>query len=995
MSASDPIQLLRGSRAALLACEVIGWLHMAGKAHPQFVRQQARDAVVNDPSSDWPELKWADNLYARMRSIPNIGGQEIAPKTLFEKHRCRSDGVLGLLQAAHGMASGIEKNAPAAYQKQPLGETWLTTAFGDPVHNLLARRPWVLADDAWPRLEQRIGALLDGLGACIKAPDDVTAWHTWRDDAIGPDGWLREAFSATLAETRVPNNDVTLWDQSYIAAALFKAAVAGAVLTGSGFEWGNGIKQNTQWRVLTVGIGAEHYASCAVRIGDWTGTREEIHAFFDDVCRLVEIDLAIGACAYRDERVLAFTFPGQRLDKKPSLADDIADMLLRDIESLVDEQAQELDFETPPRVELSCRSTRSFIDMARELRRAREALDVPLHRPWSIRDDGSHGRHVCPVSLVRPGAPQFQEDKGKLTENDRKKVVSQACYGRRTGRRESWEQRGGDTIWITEVADENDRVALLTFSLDIEPWLDGSRVDSLRAQSVATWSAHVSLSKGVSTPTTQAELTALLQTALPKKGNESTKIRGQLLGKLSDGFEEADWPSPFYERLVVDRADAPAWDALANPERAAWLAHQLFRKNASPGRVHRFWRTTEGFFREALEELRKVASSHTNPWRTRRLGLAANASLRDGEVYAGRLPMVPDAPFEVLHRNTLGGLVTVCNLARIMKVDGAPASLLGQMFKAKGDDGTSHELVVGPAKDAPSPLGSYTPLIVLEENPERFRMLVPLSQAEACVAHVIDKWRREMARVWDRLPLRVGVVAFPRKMPFQAVIEATRNIEDGFAARDLEMWRVDQVEQREHEAAVWFVRPDGEHQLVTVPTKLADGRDDVYYPNVAVQGETPPKQHDFVAPRQGEASTVYRWAPELQPGDSVIVAPARCASVFLDTTARRFDPVEVRYLSDWQRERDIWRLVEAHAGSTSAARAVEASVREARERWADTQDGRNDAAWLPFVRATLANEWNARDAELDALVEAVRTRCLQHALSWNLHVLKRKLESKT
>src|SRR5690606_23599875 len=121
-----------------------------------------------------------------------------------------------------------------------------------------------LAPGAWSRLEEQIGALIDELAERVKAPNDVEKWIRWRESAVGRSGWLRRDFTTTLAETRIPNNDVTLWDQSFIAAALFKAAVAGAVLSGTSFEWGNCSKANTRWRVLTIGIGAEHYEARAV-----------------------------------------------------------------------------------------------------------------------------------------------------------------------------------------------------------------------------------------------------------------------------------------------------------------------------------------------------------------------------------------------------------------------------------------------------------------------------------------------------------------------------------------------------------------------------------------------------------------------------------------------------------------------------------------------------------------------------------------------------------
>lgn len=1001
MSASDLLKLLRDNRAALLVCEAIGWLHMAGKAHPDFVRQQALDAKdADDGTKKWKYQLACSALYERFPTL-SVGDNAIPVKDLFEKHADRNpaEGLLGLMQAAHGMASGIEKNhSPNSteYLKQTLANTWLTTPFGYPVQNLLGTpSPDVLAPGAWPDLEARIGALVDELAQRASDPncnaDDpkqVREWIEWRDRAIGKSGWLREAFTSTLAETRVPNNDVTLWDQSFIAAALFKAAAAGAVLTGPSFEWGNNIKANTRWRVLTIGIGAEHYESRAVRIGDWTGTRQEIAAFFDEVCNFIEVNLALGACVYRDERTLAFTFPGERFDGLGSVDDQLAQELRTAIEAHVDSLAKEkFGFETPPIVQLSCRSTRSFIAMAGELTKARQVLEVPVHRPWEIKSDGSNGRHVCPVTLVRPGHPSKHG-------NDRKQDVSKKAYDRRTGRRVSWEKNGGDTIWITEVADENDRVALLTFSLGLERWLDGTHVDSLRAQSVVEWSQHNSLSKGVQTPATHRELKALMQKALPKKGNEPTKIRAQLLKNLNAGFEEQQWPLPFYQHIVQDRTSAPAWSSLDDANAAAWLTHQLLRKNASPGRVHRFWRTARAFFSEALEEFRSLVSKPGGN-RTRRLKLelrhsgSASNCLEEGEVYSGRLPFAPDAPFEVLCCGN--HFVTVCNLARVLGAKEDAAKLEGEQFDARGDDAERERFRftidrVEAIEDGP--LATYHPLIVLEENPERFRVLVPLQAADACIKHVILKWRREMARVWDRLPLRVGVIAFPRKTPFQAVIEATRNVEDALAAGDPEKWRVLQVLREQEKVWISFERPDKGREVVAMPTQLKDDRDDVYYPNLAVDRTEREKPHDFTAPRRDGPSVVYRWAAELCEDDIVCVEPSRYAAVFLDSTARRFDPVEVHPLSEWDRRRTVWEQVRKVAPSATAARAVEQSLREARERWTDADGVLDETAWRHWVRAVLANEWKVSGHHLNDLEQAACDGVLERVLNWHLHVLK-------
>jgi hypothetical protein len=156
------------------------------------------------------------------------------------------------------------KNLPAALPSTGPGchPHLLSTAFGHPVRNLLADPPELLTESGWKQLLEQVRNLLTELKKLGSNANDLDGWWRWRDEAVGPEGWLRKAFTSTLAETRLPNNDVTLFDQSYVAAALFKSAVAGAILEGSSFPWSNNeLKQQTRWRLLTVGIGADHYES--------------------------------------------------------------------------------------------------------------------------------------------------------------------------------------------------------------------------------------------------------------------------------------------------------------------------------------------------------------------------------------------------------------------------------------------------------------------------------------------------------------------------------------------------------------------------------------------------------------------------------------------------------------------------------------------------------------------------------------------------------------
>jgi hypothetical protein len=113
--------------------------------------------------------------------------------------------------------------------------------------------------------------------------------------------------------------------------------------------------------------------------------------------------------------------------------------------------------------------------------------------------------------------------------------------------------------------------------------------------------------------------------------------------------------------------------------------------------------------------------------------------------------------------------------------------------------------------------------------------------------------------------------------------------------------------------------------------------------------------------------------------------------MFLDSTARRFEPVHVHPLSEWDRRSALWNRVRTTVPSSTAARRVEQSLREARERWTDTDGGLDESAWNDWVRAVLANEWSANESDLQELEEGARDGLLERALRWHLHVLKQKI----
>lgn len=999
MGNNSPEEVLRNYRPLLLSMETVGWLHMAGKAHPDFLRNTGganngynEKQWYRQVPFDWNViLKWVQNAYPNL-PFPNSLDKFIT------NYSERSSGLLALLQAAHGMTSGIEKNLPneaSQYLKQDLTHMWLSTAFGYPVQNLLNTPPEVLTENGRTQLISSIHQCLSELESLGKFCNSVEHYWAWREKAIGSEGFLRKAFTSTLAETRLPNNDVTLWDQSYVAAALFKSALAGALLDKNLWN-NNNLKQQTQWRLLSIGIGFDHYEARSVRIGDFIGAKSAIDTFYNKVRKFIEVDLAIGSMLYIDDSVAIFSFPGLNMDNSHGFADKEAQELCKRIQNQVDIYAKELDFETPPYCNLSS-SSRSLIKLSKQLDETRKALAIPIGRNWDIKQSANSRGHICPVCQVR-----FNNE-----PTDKQKRCS-ICYDRRSHQLEEWknEKLKSDTIWLDEIADENDRLAVITLNLDLENWLNGTQLDSLKSQSAYDcWCNNKEKVKGLNcTKHTNDNIYSCLEEHIEKQLkvaekknfeiNKSDKLY-KVLKALQDGFQyEKNWKT-FFIKLVEDRASTPEWEHLDNNERAKWLTFQLFRKYASPGRMYRFQRQTEEFFNDVLMKFREIVSSDSNRWRTKRLVLKPkNDELKKyNKTYSGRLN---DAPVSLLYRAQSSDFITICNIARLLKDVDRKEELQNQIKEIELKDDESKETIPIEFKsisDNAGKLGVYHPLILLEINPRRFRVVVPLNKVNDCIKKVIEMWHVNFARVEERMPLRLGVVSFSRMMPYQAVIETVRNLENELLIRKEELWQVLNRDLREDTLSLLIRSPKGEEALRTIPVKLPDGRLDVFYTYCAVEDQEVRFPRDFQHPK----GRVYRHFLDLRPGDGIYITPAVMGTLFMDSAANRFDNMPTYLLDEWKIITDLWLLLKKIVPSQTSLLSVWGIINEHRKRWQSfegefTAEGKE--TWLAFVRSILSDRFNVGPAALEYLVHTVENGFFDKCVDWHVRVMKLKIEER-
>jgi CRISPR-associated Csx11 family protein len=1027
MSEESYFELLREKRPLLLVVEAIGWLHLTRKANRRFLENHAATADSSTNSKNHSgqrpsqsldnllkDIEWVKEFYPKKTNTEPQNGCWPASMECFltkDAKQRGSKGLLGLLQAGHAMASGIEKQSypekEVKYLQQNTKNMWLNSAFGFPERNLLGDDiPELLTDQGWKDLLGEIKVLLKELSLLGKSAlqakaDNLDKWWKWRDGAVGSEGWLRRLFTETLAETRLPNNDITLFDQSYVAAALFKSAAAGTILNGKFGQTCDKPKKKTRWRLLTVGIGADHYEARSVKIGDLVGAQKAVQDFFRKVCRLIEVDLAVGSLLYEDSEVRVFSFPGEPFtndegkysgnrnnshddssDSKSHILSGKIDTLMKSLTAEIDKYAKDANFETPPYCGIS-EPSRSLTNMRREIERAKKTMAVPLHKKWEIADKNTSEGHVCPVCLVRCNG-----------NRDDKQILCDVCKERRTGRLNEWLEGELDTIWISELADSNDRLALVTMNLEIEPWLNGSRLDSLRAQAISKWYERNRSINGSGVPFER--LVKYIEKQLNKIGKRNFNNGDETMKSLNGGYRGTNSWEEFYGLIVADRSDSPEWNNIDNNTRARWFVHQLFCKLASPGRVYRFQRQSEEFFKDLLAEFRKIISSDTDIWRTRRLVIEPEeCSLwNDKQIYNG---LLGDTPIDLLYRER-DGFLTLCNLSRLSNSVGRMDSLKGQELELCTEKDTSvRKLKIRSVGYEAGKLRSYCPVIPLEISPVRFRLLLPLESVSDCIDLAIDQWNEKFNRVWDRLPLRIGVVAFSRKTPFQTVIATARSVEDGISLKGgcAELWEIKESVKSDVSVSMVMTGPDKSSVLrkemhIKFPDNSIEKKEDLFYPYLSVEGKDICFDCDFQHP----GGQIYRHVKDLRTGDKICVSPSLVTTVYLDNATRRFEPFVVKRIDEWNEMREMWIKIDKAVPSRAALRSAWSELVERRRNWQDSaglwfNNGKD--AWLELVRTVFRVRLKVRDTLLNSLVEAAGNGLLEWSLEWHMGVLKEGL----
>lgn len=972
----NDLNALSSNRDALLLAEVAGWLHMIAKYQRKFIENPLSGVDIKVP--DVIKCKYTSldgffngpHLENLWKSLIKDNGR-ITIEEIICEHRSPEKAITPLKKIffdSHGRGSGTDKsiNENGYSKPYPPGTVFLSTALGKEKTQIDSGMIENQKDDLYCFLQKELSKLDDKFTRNINWGE--TEWQRWRIYFIEH---LQMKFSQTIAEDRIPINDISLWDQTASTVAFLKPMLAEALLGGP--------KDEYMFRVLQIMTPGMEYLSQSTRISDLLYRKSFISDCFDRVKTLLEVKYPLGLEIFRDSNRIAFLVSS--LENLLDIRDIDSNKSLKDIirESFFEGVDGEIGIDS----KVSNKGTRNVFYIGNELKTA-----VGDYSPsFKFLDDCWYDNYVdrCIVCQVRPRgyvAKSLEKDKTKrdqlkLLANKRK--ICGHCLKRLAGRSERWAKaRNGNTIWLDEVADQNGRIALITAKFDLSRWQNGEMIS------------------------TQRNIT--ISISYKEFMNNFRKSGGATLGNVN-GLSKVinktwrDVKIDRFEQLQVTEEDLHRYP-LSREEK---LALAVWRKTPSFARIRRIWETTQILWQEIRDDF--PAKVGERPARILLTGTF------EPDYPAGELSDFNSYIAEMKGKGVRFTIVALENgefyitenlqwLALKLGAEKKKVTLYSEAVNFVQEELLKDVLVISEFEQMDRRIGvlrsiktdidpvPYLPSVEVLSEPERFMAIVPADKALEVATAIQQKYCREMGKVRNRLPLSVGLVFAPSHTPLTALLDAGQRMMR--MNTEEEEWTLTAINPPpKPDVCEKFYRLEFENkQIWDIPAMMGDETtSDIWYPYFYLKDKNGGDPIDRPMAFKGPGGWLAH-VTELRKGDKVKITPSRFDFEFLDSAARRFElsyerkdkdgPLQRRdeekrprpyYLDDLDRLKQIKEILFEQSGSQiyQITELIEAK----RAEW-EKEKGSHDIL-KEFVRNTLRNaRWRNRPApeKLEELTEA-------------------------
>ncbi|MGH9840144.1 MAG: CRISPR-associated protein Csx11 [Blastocatellia bacterium] len=934
------------SRDAIFLAEAIGWLHDYRKCSEEQLRVQAANLTGQGAL---PRNTLANN-HSSLTSVNLQLSIQPASRTLtdlLDDNTWNNDQLGQFLSRCHNTAHFDKQDIERDYGKQNYPGTQISAPFGfeKNVPGNLTSQLWGLP---WSLLASY-------------STNQETNRHLLREE-------VSNLFSQTIADTRRPINEVDLWNWGLLVGALYKAALAGALLSSS-----TPAASNLRWRLLGIRVNGLDFLLNVARIPDLLARQELLSDSLDRVCNLLESIYPLGSEVYRDESGSIYVVPDlpDLLERTDGAGASLRTLVLKEFAKGTSKNnpALQLGGEMTPHIELEAKpwwgqdpDWKNKTDpnqhsplfgqaLSNELPAINSLLSpivASLPKVDEIERAWQSGKvaDICAVCGLRPQGP------GKKAAD---RNVCDICEERRADRSKEWtSSQSGKTIWTDEVADTNGRLALIVGQFDLEHWLDGSLLESLFL--IAPHDPQNTTGKSVTNKTPSFSRLRRIWETTRRFWQE---VQAETLQQLADdrrrlkihlGSTPKLDPFHVYDLELGVTDLSVVWvppengGYLISADNLGYIARQLGAEAAVYNHPATAATFVEDFLREQFTENGCQPVLHN-----------------------------PDAQASRSNPNLLAGI-------RIAPVEYQQ--------------------------------NQYATAIPILAEPRTFMMLMPADKSLQVMRHVKEKYESEMGKVRDRLPIHLGVVYASRRTPIRAVFDAGRAMLDYRTQQ--QQWTIKPVGRQTQSSAAHFNEAvlleleRGDHRVTwRIPLKMGDGTtEDRWYPYVFLETEGDDSKADAANRRAVKVSwptendrTQECWvvhAGDLRDGETIYVTPSTFDFEFLDATSRRFEiyydvngrrPRHTRpfYLEDLDRLDELWKRMKGLA--VSQRHQVIRTIEAMREEWYGTEQGdqtKDDGVFRQFVADTLAGATWLKGQSWNGIPQEWRDKLIQAGVSGEL-----------
>jgi len=999
------LERLRKNRDPIILAEIGAYLHLIGRFSKDFIDAQAEDSSAHDKGFDYKgickrENRWffedtdldsllRENLSKRFtfKKIKEEGKLRNKPNdfcNFISSHTNHSDdrGLLALLADAHGIVSAIDKGLAGRGKtgKQRKGYTYKATAFGYEEEIELLEKP-DLKREFFKHLKSQLEKI-------VSDEFDDKSYERYRNFV----NLIAKYYSKTIGETRRPINEVTLYDYAYTIACLMKSSLAKIILDG---KWhGSGGKLN--WRILRINVDVIGMLSKGLKVGDILGTKELLEGketkggVYGKIKQIVEYDYPLGNEIYRDSTGIYFSCPD---------VEDINDFK-KEIKKKFNEEfkAEKLDFSLSVGVS---DASRSMVILARERKKALE--EIIFHHKGDMKrfidafeESRDYGKDICPVCQIRM--------------KDGKRERCEVCEEKYIKRAERWIESPKQTIWVDEVADHNDRVAMVVGQFDLTSWLSGEALDTYIMQTFEDWkSENKDLCKSLSMNSLE-DLKNQFEGML-----KSPECLSSAQKELCYSFARSktdNFVTDFWYPIAERDATGTALRVVNSSKKVEWLAKLLFVKHPSFARVGRIWETTYEFISKIVGDLNNHdfgEGTERSNIRRSRICFKLKTAEKPSKGLAYELSVKDHLMDVVCVDPGLGKFVCVDNLQLLpMKfgknLDEIVTELGGKTGTLKVDNRKIEEVQVLQCEIAEEKFQDYLPWVSIFDFPDEFMSLVPAWDVQKILENIISEYKIQFSKVRDRLPFHLGVVFFHRKTPLFTVMDAGKRMISCFRtySKNCEAEMTDDF-KKEFQLAFRVDSKD----LVSLHNKefkwcvsysTGDPQvEDKWHPYIRVAGGTHVSHRKLriIVPKGvegGDEISRCIHVTELRKHDKILVKPSLFSFIFLESNAMRFEAGrEILTVDDFEEILAIWKTLQNLAQkkelTQTKLRNVEALLHSKLEDWGESED------FELLVESTLKKDFGLKkDREkFELLKKSIFNGLFFKTIEWNTRILKKKL----